>query len=229
MNKKYLLVITLYICLTSILNALSYINSGITVLDNNTVSLNISSFRDIYYDIYFKIDDEGNEIYFGRGHNLDVNKEDNLVLYTYDNLWGCLDWNLVTMIYVNEDKSSINYKVPILINNKEASLNIKYNKSLESYSILGYNFPKDKMLPLKIGDEVTTRVILCNVRNEEDKRYKNITTIICSEYTNFSKTKMGYGEYILRFTAIDTNGNKETIGSVLYEYSREYLKCSVIE
>jgi hypothetical protein len=170
--------------------------------------------------------DEENDLMLLLGTDNDISSDwENGVFYdNFRGVWGSIDGCLVYMELSFEGDGYNLYSVPVLLNDEEYNLQVVYDFSTETWSILGArqdiddNGMADKNLRLlQEGDIIDTIWYAASYSGDDDFEAYTVDTLTVTANTAFDEIDLPDGSYAMVFEMWDAMGNSAYSDAVLFD------------
>lgn len=157
------------------------------------------------------VDEEADLILLlGTDNDMEADWENGVFYDNFRGVWGGIDGHLVYMELSFEGDDYNLYSVPVLLNGEEYHLQVAYDFTDESWSILGArqgideNGMADKELRLlEEGDEITTLWYMASASGDDDFEPYTVDTFIVTADTVFDEIELPDGSYAMIFEMRD--------------------------
>jgi hypothetical protein len=168
----------------------------------------------IGFRLYFMDEENDTMMLLGTDNDITADWENGVFRDNFRGVWGAIDGCLVYMELSDEGEDYNLYSVPVLLNGEEYNLQVVYDFTSETWSILGAwqgigeNGMADKELRLlQEGDEITTIWKMASISNDDDFVSYTADTITVTANTAFSEAPLFDGTYRMVFEMWDASGN----------------------
>ncbi len=168
----------------------------------------------IGFSLFYVNEESDTLMHLGTDNDLEADWENGIFYDNFRGVWGSIDGELVYMELSFEGDDYNLYAVPILLNGEEYSLQVVYDFTAETWSILGAtqgiddNGMADKETRLLAeGDVITTIWYLASYSGEDDFEPYTVAEIEVTADTAFDETELPDGSYRMVFEMWDAMGN----------------------
>lgn len=160
---------------------------------------------------------------------------DNGVFYdNFRGVWGAIDGHLVYMELSFEGDDYNLYSVPVLLNGEAYNLQVAYDFSNETWSILGAAQGLDEsgmaakeLRLLEEGDVITTIWKLASYSGDDDFEMYTAEELTVTADTAFGEAPLPDGQYAMVFEMRDAAGNYAYSDAVLFDCADGTILTSV--
>ncbi len=201
------------------LSTMHWDDAPLDLTDDGTAYLELGpEANDILVGIHFSlfyIDEQSDTIMMlGTDNDIESDWENGIFYDNFRGVWGSIDGELVYMELSYEGDDYNLYAVPVLLNCVEYSLQVVYDFTTESWSILGAtqgiddNGMADKQLRLlQEGDILTVIWYMASFSGDDDLEAYTVTDITVTADTSFAEVDLYEGSYRMIFEMWDAAGN----------------------
>lgn len=175
----------------------------------------------------YLVDEESDQtMLLGIDNDMDADWENGVFSDNFRGVWGAIDGHIVYMELSFDGDGYNLYSVPILLNGEEYNLQVAYDFTDSTWSILGAwqgideNGMADKDLRLlKEGDEITTLWYIASASGDDDFEPYTAETFTVTADTSFGEVDLPDGSYSMLYEMRDAMGNYAYSDQVIFECS----------
>ena len=178
----------------------------------------------IGFSLFYVDADNDLMLLLGTDNDMNADWENGVFSDNFRGVWGALDGSLAYMELSYESEDYNLYSVPVLLNGEEYNLQVAYDFSSDTWSILGArqgiddNGMADKELRLlQPGDEVTLVWYMSDLSTDADPEAYTADTIVITEDTTFGEAQLPDGQYAMLFEMYDATGASAMSDVVLFD------------
>ena len=178
----------------------------------------------IGFQLYFIDEDKDQMLLLGTDNDMEAHWEEGVFYDNFRGVWGSLNGHLVHMSLTFEGADYNLYTVPILLNGEECHLQVVYDFTSETWSVLGARYGledsgmayKDIRL-LRKGDKITILWYAASFSGDDDFiTYESHTMTLQNELV-FEEGELMDGLYGMVFEMWDSQGNYAYSEPVTFE------------
>lgn len=175
----------------------------------------------------YLVDEESDQtMLLGIDNDMDADWENGVFSDNFRGVWGAIDGHIVYMELSFDGDGYNLYSVPILLNGEEYNLQVAYDFTDSTWSILGAwqgideNGMADKDLRLlEEGDEITTLWYIASASGDDDFEPYTAETFTVTTDTSFGEVDLPDGSYSMLYEMRDAMGNYAYSDQVIFECS----------
>lgn len=175
----------------------------------------------------YLVDEESDQtMLLGIDNDMDADWENGVFSDNFRGVWGAIDEHIVYMELSFDGDGYNLYSVPILLNGEEYNLQVAYDFTDSTWSILGAwqgideNGMADKDLRLlEEGDEITTLWYIASASGDDDFEPYTAETFTVTADTSFGEVNLPDGSYSMLYEMRDAMGNYAYSDQVIFECS----------
>lgn len=175
----------------------------------------------------YLVDEESDQtMLLGIDNDMDADWENGVFSDNFRGVWGAIDGHIVYMELSFDGDGYNLYSVPILLNGEEYNLQVAYDFTDSTWSILGAwqgideNGMADKDLRLlEEGDEITTLWYIASASGDDDFEPYTAETFTVTADTSFGEVDLPDGSYSMLYEMRDAMGNYAYSDQVIFECS----------
>lgn len=183
----------------------------------------------------YLVDEESDQtMLLGIDNDMDADWENGVFSDNFRGVWGAIDGHLVYMELSFDGEDYNLYSVPVLLNGEEYNLQVAYDFTDSTWSILGAwkgideNGMADKeMRLLEEGDEITTLWYIASASGDDDFEPYTAETFNVTADTAFGEIDLPDGSYSMLYEMSDVMGNYVYSDQVVFDCSGGEIFTSV--
>lgn len=190
----------------------------------------------IGFVLYYVDEEDDLILLLGTDNDMDADWEKGVFSDNFRGVWGGIDGNLVYMELSFEGDDYNLYSVPVLLNGEEYHLQVAYDFTAGSWSILGArqgideNGMADKELRLlQEGDEITTLWYIASASGDDDFEPYMVDTFAVTEDTAFGETELPDGSYCMLYEMRDAMDHYAYSDQVTFDCTGGEIYTTVYE
>lgn len=183
----------------------------------------------------FYMDKESDQMMFlGTDNDMEADWENGVFYDNFRGVWGAIDGHIVYMELSFEGDDYNLYSIPILLNGEEYNLQVAYDFSDQTWSILGASQGLDEsgmaskeLRLLSEGDVITTIWQLASFSGDDDFEMYAAEELTVTADTSFGEESLPDGQYGMVFELRDSAGNYAYSDAVLFDCTEGEIITSV--
>lgn len=183
----------------------------------------------------FYMDEESDQMMFlGTDNDMEADWENGVFYDNFRGVWGAIDGHIVYMELSFEGDDYNLYSIPILLNGEEYNLQVAYDFSNQTWSILGASQGLDEsgmaskeLRLLSEGDVITTIWQLASFSGDDDFEMYTAEELTVTADTSFGEESLPDGQYGMVFELRDSAGNYAYSDAVLFDCTEGEIITSV--
>ena len=185
----------------------------------------------------FYVDEENDQmLLLGTDNDMEADWENGVFYDNFRGVWGALDGQLVYMELSCEGDDYNLYSVPILLNGEAYNLQVAYDFTAESWSILGASKGLDEsgmagkeLRLLEEGDVITVIWKAASYSGDDDFEMYAAGELTVSANTAFGEAPLFDGRYSMVFEMWDAVGNYASSDAVTFDCAGGEITTTVYE
>ena len=183
----------------------------------------------------FRVDEENDiMLLLGTDNDIFADWENGIFRDNFRGVWGAIDGHLVYMELSFEGEGYNLYSVPILLNGQAYNLQVAYDFSGETWSILGASpgleesgMASKEMRLLQEGDVITILWKMSSHSGDDDFETYTVEEITVTASTSFGEAPLPDGRYAMVFEMKDALGNYAYSEAVTFDCANGEITTSV--
>ena len=185
----------------------------------------------------FYVDKENDQmLLLGTDNDMTADWENGVFYDNFRGKWGAIDGHLVYMELSFESEDYNLYSVPILLNGEAYNLQVAYDFTAETWSILGASQGLDEtgmaakeLRLLKEGDKITTIWKLASVSGDDDFEMYTADELTVTADTAFGEAELFDGSYSMVIDMWDATGYHAYSDAVTFDCKDGEIWTTVYE
>lgn len=183
----------------------------------------------------FYVDEENDQMLFlGTDNDMEADWDNGVFYDNFRGVWGAIDGHIVYMELSFEGDDYNLYSIPILLNDEEYNLQVAYDFSDQTWSILGATQGLDasgmaskELRLLSEGDVITTIWQMSSFSGDDDFEMYAVEELAVTAGTSFGEVSLPDGQYGMVFELRDSAGNYVYSDAVLFDCAEGEIITSV--
>ncbi len=183
----------------------------------------------------FYVDEENDQMMLlGTDNDIDADWENGVFYDNFRGVWGAIDGHTVYMELSFEGEDYNLYSVPILLNGEEYNLQVVYDFTSETWSVLGAapgidesGMAAKELRLLEEGDVITTIWQLASYSGDDDFEAYAAEELTVTADTSFGEASLPDGQYAMVFEMRDAAGSSVYSDAVTFDCADGEIYTSV--